>query len=594
MSSTMDDLMKFDFDSSSIAASLPKSASSTTKPTNTKATNDESEEPTSDPDSDFYSDEEPLASSAPKLIYKDASSSESESDTDTDTDTDTDNSSQSGSQSPSRPPKKKKKRKKNKNHRPETPVGLDPSDELTLNTVLATPRLDPTPYDPPGFEPGIDENRLLSSYRRIRDALIVERQRHAVTRDMIAHEQEQIDACKEFGVVKMAKVEMVRKKQDEMVLEWKALLKKEESKKKELHQDLAELSTELRNLKQQLEYEIALSEQEQRNVDKVEDEIVVKEMLLGQLMGDVGVKTRENYTLHAAGEKLQQALESTKDITDDGEERLALVSEELGLTEIDVFMLQRQVKVAEEEAKKWRHRYLMVEKDVRRSEKLLADFSKTKGAALPDGGGRGGFSTSVVRESVSGGGFGSSNRSLSSTTSLSLSSSVGDFGSNSLRAMRNGGDSLSGLARGFGGIDEKSKWVGSKGGGGRTATTNTVKNTDFLEAVLKERGTAASSSNGGGGGGRSQGGLRSSMFRNPSPLEQGLFGGTVGGGLIGGGGGGKAGAAGSKSGEVVEGMQINFHDTHHDISVNNNRRGTAKARSIGRKPALWPEALADA
>jgi hypothetical protein len=46
-----------------------------------------------------------------------------------------------------------------------------------------------------------------------------------------------------------------------------------------------------------------------------------------------------------------------------------------------------------------------------------------------------------------------------------------------------------------------------------------------------------------------------------------------------------------KHGEVVEGLQIDFSDGYHDIAVNNNRRGTAKARSIAKQPMLWSESM---
>jgi hypothetical protein len=123
-----------------------------------------------------------------------------------------------------------------------------------------------------------------------------------------------------------------------------------------MHKDIGELSTELRNLRQNLELEVALKANEERNVDKVEDDIVVKEMEGGVLIAEVGMKNMENAKLHEAKDSMEKALLSTNEFTEDGEERLRLVGEELGLTEVDVFMLQRDVRKAEEEAKKWRHR----------------------------------------------------------------------------------------------------------------------------------------------------------------------------------------------------------------------------------------------
>ncbi|GMI37309.1 hypothetical protein TeGR_g14464 [Tetraparma gracilis] len=279
--------------------------------------------PASSADSDFYSDEErPQSQQQPKIIYEEPFDSDEA-------------CSDAASEHSAEP---------------------DLDEGVPLHTMLATPRLPPTPYDPPDYTPILDKNALLAAYRRIRNALLVERERHQETRDEIVVVLDKIKLCREFGAEKMKKCTEVRERQDEIIKDWKQLIVKNDKKEKEMHKDIGELSTELRNLRQNLELEVALKANEERNVDKVEDDIVVKEMEGGVLIAEVGMKNMENAKLHEAKDSMEKALLSTNEFTEDGEERLRLVGEELGLTEVDVFMLQRDVRKAEEEAKKWRHR----------------------------------------------------------------------------------------------------------------------------------------------------------------------------------------------------------------------------------------------
>ena len=447
--------------------------------------------PPSDVDSDFYSDEDaPSQKARVKVIYDDGMASSASS--------------------------------------TESAAEEHDLEGMALHSVLATPRVDPTPFDPPGYVPIIDKDRILGGYRRIRDALLVERERREETRADIARAGEQIAACKEFGREKMGLSDEVRKQQDVVIGGWKVLIEKMRKKKIEMHKDIAELSTELRNLKQQLEYENALKENESRACDAVEDDIVGKEGLIRRLVNDVGFVNTERVKLGAAESKMLEALESTKEIADDGEERLSVLSEELGLTEVDVFMLQRQVRVAEEESKKWRQRYLMVEKDVRRSEKLLGEFTRSKGVEIQ------------LRSAGGGGGTVATKR-------------------RAPRPIRLEEPSLSKLARGFGSIDDTDQWA-------KTSSHHAQSTTGFLEAVMAERsGTGMESSSVVPHGG--------SKFAKSRGLT--------------------AAALSGNSGEMCEGLKIEFSDSFRDIAGNNNRRGTAKARSIATKPGLWAESMVD-
>ncbi len=386
---------------------------------------------------------------------------------------------------------------------------------MALHNLLATPRQQPTPYDPPGYTPAVDKNRLLRSYRAVRDLLIYERGAHQRTRDNINRHLLKIKNCKSFGSEKIAKITEARKRQDERIYEWKELEKQMRRKKKEFHVDVSELMTELRQVQQDLEYEIALRDGERRVIDKREDEIVVVDGSLGVLVKELSIMSSENDFLHEAEEKMREALKSTAEIAEDGERRLEEVGEELGLTEVDVFTLQRRVKVAEEEVRKWRSRCMMVEKDVVRSEKLLRDFTASKGIELElQGANRGGD----TRESVSAGKRRNRGR-------------VGEAG-------------LSALARGFEGI------------GGTSATS-------LMEAVLMPGGPRARKTiRTGDSGSIDFSKSRRNKFSN-----------------------------GTNSGEVVDGMKVEFSDTYHDIAVNNNRRGTAKARSMATVRDLWPSSI---
>lgn len=77
--------------------------------------------------------------------------------------------------------------------------------------MLTTPRLQPTPYDPPGYQPIVDKNRILRSYRRLRDAYLIECDRHTRTREDIIEYKRKIEACKVLGKERMKKQEEVRK-----------------------------------------------------------------------------------------------------------------------------------------------------------------------------------------------------------------------------------------------------------------------------------------------------------------------------------------------------------------------------------------------
>ncbi|GMH78586.1 hypothetical protein TL16_g07860 [Triparma laevis f. inornata] len=474
----------------------------------------------------------------------------------------------------------------------------DAQSEMALHNVLLTPRLPPTPFDPPDYQPIIDRNKMLGTYRRIRDAYLMELDRHKATREEINYMLRRIEECKETGLERMDKMKVCREKQDQYLKEWADLEKVHKNAAKEAKRDVAELQTELRQLKHDVKYEIALKEAEERKLDRNEDELVKKERELAFLVRDVQVANVENQVLHQTSNKLDKALTTNKEITEDGEERLQKVSEELGLTEVDVFMLQREVKTAEEESRKWRQRYLMVEKDVRRAEKLLKDFTKSKSNELEAkhgsvlGNMRGGGSQGS--RGFSGGGF-RSDLEASINTSYSQSLGGGVLGSPMSvpsRASVSGGrdrtrsgdenrprdvvkrgrrkrkdekakppqtKSLSHMARSFNSVDEL------RGGADST----------LMRAVLGGE-TNLVSTRGGMGDSRA---IKATPFELKPLKSRGLEnGGSQFGGM---------------TTELAEGMPIDFHDTYHDIAVKNNRRGTAKARSYAQNSDLWPEGMDD-
>jgi hypothetical protein len=310
-----------------------------------------------------------------------------------------------------------------------------------------------------------------------------------------------------------------------------ALEKEFKKKEKEFHQDTNELATELRQLKHDLQYEYSNLAQEGRNLEKEEDKLVSKENELRFLVRDAGVVSAENATLNSTKFRLQRALNTTNEVTESGEERLEKVSEELGLMEVDVFMLQRSVKVAEEETRKWRQRYSMVEKDLKRAEKLLQDFTKSKMKELE------------VKHGVAVAG--------GSYTGQLTAENVAFNNKAPKKKKSKASMGLSTLARGFQSID--------------TLSVDTENTSSLMEAVFgvgeKKRSTAATPA---------QSVPRSFKLASKPQLE---FSG--------------------KTTEFAEGMPINFHDTYHDIAVKNNRRGTAKARSMAANPELWLETAED-
>ncbi|GMI05462.1 hypothetical protein TrRE_jg13221 [Triparma retinervis] len=403
----------------------------------------------------------------------------------------------------------------------------DDDAEFALHTMLTTPRLPPTPYDPPDYQPIVDKNRILRSYRKLRDAYLKECDRHTRTREDIIEHKKKIEACKKLGKERMKKQEEVRKRQDSVIKEWMALEKEFKDKEKELHQDTNELATELRQLKHDLQYEYSNLDQETRNLEKEEDKLVGKENELRFLVRDAGVVSAENAALNSTKFRLQRALKTNNEVTESGEERLEKVSEELGLVEVDVFMLQRSVKVAEEETRKWRQRYSMVEKDLKRAEKLLQDFTKSKMKELElKHGVAAGPHASLTAENIA---FKNNAKKNTTKNKKSTNASMG----------------LSQFARGFESID--------------TLSVDTGNSSSLMEAVF------------GVGKGSSTAATAQSVPRSYLPHPQ--FGG--------------------KTTEFAEGMPIHFHDTSHDIAVKNNRRGTAKARSMAVDPELWLEAAED-
>ena len=76
--------------------------------------------------------------------------------------------------------------------------------------------------------------------------------------------------------------------------------------------------------------------------------------------------------------------------------------------------------------------------------------------------------------------------------------------------------------------------------------------------------------------------LTSARSRNKAPLELNPLGLQVREGR---------GRFGGLTTEIAEGIAIGAHDTCHDITVKNNRRETAKARSYAGAADLWPEGM---
>jgi len=197
-------------------------------------------------------------------------------------------------------------------------------------------------------------------------------------------------------------------------------------------------------------------------------------------------------------------------------------------------MLQRSVKLAEDECRKWRQRYAMVEKDLKRSEKLLKDFTKSKMKELE------------LKHGVAASRLSEENLAAIQESPRRETFSESSFGGSSGKQPK-ATMGLSQMARGFKSID--------------TLLVDTGDNSSALMEAVFGIGQKATTAQSGAQSPRS--------FK----IANNKFGG--------------------KTTEIAEGMPIDFHDTYHDIAVKNNRRGTAKARSLARQPGLWSENLED-
>ena len=216
-------------------------------------------------------------------------------------------------------------------------------------------------------------------------------------------------------------------------------------------------------------------------------------------------------------------------------------------------MLQRQVKQGEETTRKWRHRFFMVEKDVKRSEKLLASFTG--------------------RESMR-------------NSKTNAPSEIDDYLKNNKHTFQATGDlGLSGMARGFQSYDDGNLIRGSSDDidvGTPSAFMEALMFGESQKRELRSGGgissslSSVSSSNRGGkhsryGSERLRNNERQ-KFLSPLGKKHKL----------------KKTVSKLARGTVADGMKIAPLDSYADILVNNNRRPTAYGRSVERDPQLWP------
>ena len=111
-----------------------------------------------------------------------------------------------------------------------------------IHNVLDTPRLyRKTEYHASDFIPPVDENQLLNSYRRIRDAVLIERDNKRITKLEMAEFYRKVNNCLNLGKDRMLTLQTMRSKQDEILVKWKDIEKKLIKKKNEVQADIGEL-----------------------------------------------------------------------------------------------------------------------------------------------------------------------------------------------------------------------------------------------------------------------------------------------------------------------------------------------------------------
>jgi chromosome segregation ATPase len=217
----------------------------------------------------------------------------------------------------------------------------------------------------------IDEQRLLIAYRKVRDSLLIERDQAEVSADRVSTLERNLRLCAQVGSERMEKLNEVRDKQDETIIKWKILEKEAKRKKAELGKDVSELKREAREISHALDYEQSQLKDEEKATDKFEDDMYVKDNEIRILVRELGMASQESQSLAKLSDGLRRALTTTTRIANSGEDELENVTKRLGNVEIKLHGQQRDLKIADEESRMWRHRYQMVEKDLWRAETLL-------------------------------------------------------------------------------------------------------------------------------------------------------------------------------------------------------------------------------
>ena len=495
-----------------------------------------------------------------------------------------------------------------KTNRRTSSVPLHDDSAFPLHNALQTPRKAPTPYDPPGYVPALDMDGLLSAYRRIREALKVERINHKITKDETMIMNRKVAVCKNLSATRLKKLASVRDKQDGYMASWKEIEIRHKKQKAMWDKDITSLVLDQRQLKKALEYEQSQIASEVKKIDNYDDLIVKMDDELRKLVGDIGLRSSENDLIHRAAKSLNLAFESTKVVSDESELLVEEVHSKLADLELDTVMLQRQVKVAEDDVKAWKNRYAFVERDVLRAEKLLADGAEQY---------RGGESKKARRFisgqeddytlGISGGGGGGKTDTgfeggRTKRTEKAIESTMVKrdpphpfkvpAASTSASGPLERTKSLSSIARSFNGVDDLI--------GGRSplaASAAQAPPTALMAAVLMpSSGNVYSDFDYFTADDDSQQHLRTASpddFVYANDLYNNKSGGF------------KAAAKPSllprinkdttttarekmRTGEFVDGMKIEFHDSYDAIVAKNNRRGTAKDRSVSLNSELWP------
>ena len=220
---------------------------------------------------------------------------------------------------------------------------------------------------------------------------------------------------------------------------------------------------------------------------------------------------------------------------------------------------------AEEAVRKWRHRFFMVEKDVKRSEKLLLSFTGREAAKNKNR--KGGEIDNYLAQQSS----------FQATGNLGLSGMARSLDTydaeNEISLPKNAASTPSAFMEALMFSDiQRREMTQSASTTTTSMSTTTLSNAEAANSRKCNRRNNNSRNKNTGGEGMKKSSIRGRML--PSP---------------------KVTAANSRkklskleTGTFADGMRISALDTYGDIVNNSNRRHTAQNRSFEKSPALWP------